>query len=93
MHVLTALEFFRQRSPISSYNMLEIICNDRLGRKIIVKCLEEDTVGDFKKVLGLQIGTPAEKLILKKGYMVFKDHITLRDYEINNGMSLELYYS
>lgn len=73
--------------------MLEVICNDRLGRKIIVKCLEEDTVGDFKKVLGLQIGTPPGKIILKKGYMVYKDHITLADYEINNGMSLELYYA
>jgi ubiquitin-like protein 5 len=73
--------------------MIQIWCNDRLGRKIAVKCLGEDTVGDFKKVLALQIGTPAEKLVLKKGYMVFKDHITLDDYEIHDGMNLELYYA
>lgn len=44
-------------------------------------------------MLSLQIGTPWEKIILKKGYMVFKNHITLEDYEIHNGMNLELYYS
>lgn len=73
--------------------MLEIVCNDRLGRKITVKCLPEDTIGEFKQVLGLQIGTQPEKLVLKKGYTVFKDHITLEDYEIGDGSSLELYYS
>lgn len=58
-----------------------------------MKCLGEDTVGEFKKVLGLQIGTAADKIILKKGYMVYKDHITLDDYEIHDGMNLELYYA
>jgi len=28
---------------------------------------------------------------LKKWYSTFKDHITLKDYEINDGMSLEMY--
>lgn len=55
-----------------------------------VKCLPDDTVGDFKKLLAAQIGTPAEKIVLKKGYTTFKDHITLADYEIHNGMNLEL---
>ncbi|CAH2446935.1 Ubiquitin-like modifier [Komagataella phaffii CBS 7435] len=73
--------------------MIEVICNDRLGKKIRVKCLPSDTIGDFKKLLSLQIGTSWEKITLKKGYQVFKDHITLEDYEINDGMNLELYYS
>ncbi|GME97090.1 unnamed protein product [Ambrosiozyma monospora] len=73
--------------------MLEVTCNDRLGKKIVVKCLPSDTIGDFKKVLGLQIGTDHNKLTLKKGYMIFKDHITLDDYEIHDGTNLELYYS
>lgn len=72
--------------------MLEVICNDRLGRRVRVKCLSEDTIGDFKKVLGVQIGTNPERIVLKKGYMVFKDHITLEDYEVHDGSSLELYY-
>ncbi|KAG0680636.1 ubiquitin-like modifier hub1 [Pichia californica] len=73
--------------------MLEVTCNDRLGKKIHVKCLGDDTIGDFKKVLGLQIGTAPDKIVLKKGYMIFKDHITLDDYEIHDGMNLELYYA
>ncbi|ODV86786.1 hypothetical protein CANARDRAFT_174828 [[Candida] arabinofermentans NRRL YB-2248] len=73
--------------------MIEVICNDRLGKKIKVKCLPTDTIGDFKKILSLQIGTEYDKLVLKKGYMIFKNHITLEDYEIHDGMSLELYYS
>lgn len=71
---------------------MEVSCNDRIGRKVKVKCLPEDTIGDFKKVLGVQIGTLPEKIILKKGYITFKDHITLDDYEIHDGSNLELYY-
>lgn len=70
--------------------MIEVLCNDRLGRKVRVKCLPSDTIGDFKKLLSVQLGTPADKIILKKGYTVFKDHITLDDYEVHDGMSLEL---
>ncbi|KAG7831695.1 hypothetical protein KL920_000030 [Ogataea angusta] len=73
--------------------MIEVVCNDRLGKKIRVKCLPTDTIGDFKKLLGLQTGTDPNKIVLKKGYMIFKDHISLDDYEIHDGMNLELYYS
>ena len=73
--------------------MLEVILNDRLGKKIKVKCNSDDTVGDLKKLVAAQIGTRAEKLRIQKFYTVFKDHITLEDYEVQNGMSLELYYN
>lgn len=72
--------------------MIEVICNDRLGKKVRVKCMNTDTVGDFKRLVAAQTGTAPEKIVLKKWYNVFKDHITLGDYEINDGMSLELYY-
>ena len=36
--------------------MIEVICNDRLGKKIRVKCNEDDTIGDLKKLLAAQIG-------------------------------------
>lgn len=86
--------------------------NDRLGKKIRVKCDPDDTIGDFKKLVAAQIGTAPEKvstcqdgrmederlrrtlgaqIILKKWYSTFKDHITLADYEIGNGSSLEMY--
>jgi len=87
--------------------------NDRLGKKVRVKCDPDDTIGDFKKLVAAQIGTSAEKvcssllqgrrrwwvltdgggwiqIVLKKWYNTFKDHITLADYEISNGASLEM---
>ncbi|EIE75403.1 ubiquitin-like modifier hub1 [Rhizopus delemar RA 99-880] len=75
-----------------SYNLIEVEVNDRLGKKVRVKCAPNDLVGDFKKLVAAQIGTEPDKIILKKWYKEYKDHITLEDYEIHNGMNLELYY-
>ena len=36
--------------------MIEVICNDRLGKKIRVKCNEDDTIGDLKKLVAAQTG-------------------------------------
>jgi len=40
----------------------------------------------------LRAGTRADKIRIQKWYTVYKDHITLEDYEIHDGMGLELYY-
>jgi ubiquitin-like protein 5 len=64
--------------------MIEVICNDRLGKKIRVKCNADDTIGDLKKLLAAQTGTRPEKLRIQKWYTVYKDHITLEDYEIHD---------
>ncbi|CAL9752565.1 unnamed protein product, partial [Musa acuminata subsp. burmannicoides] len=45
--------------------MIEVVLNDRLGKKVRVKCNDDDTIGDLKKL----------------------------DYEIHDGMGLELYYN
>jgi len=71
--------------------LIEVIANDRLGRKVRVKCSPDDTVGDLKKLIAAQTGTDFRKIQLKKWYTIFKDHITLADYEIHDGMSLEMY--
>ena len=72
--------------------MIEITVNDRLGKKVRVKCNEDDTVGDLKKLIAAQTGTKWDKIVLKKWYTIYKDHIRLEDYEIHDGMNLELYY-
>ena len=82
-----------QDSRAVTLDMIEVICNDRLGKKIRVKCNPDDTVGDLKKLLAAQTGTRPEKLRIQKWYTVYKDHITLEDYEIHDGMGLELYYN
>ncbi|KAL7421933.1 ubiquitin-like modifier hub1 [Cryptotrichosporon argae] len=71
--------------------MIEVIANDRMGRKVRIKCLPTDTVGDLKRLIAAQTGTTAGKIQLKKWYTQFKDHVSLQDYEINDGMSLEMY--
>ena len=63
------------------------------GKKIRVKCNEDDTIGDLKKLVAAQSGTRPEKIRIQKWYTIFKDHITLEDYEIHDGMGLELYYN
>ena len=73
--------------------MIEVVLNDRLGKKVRVKCNPDDTVGDLKKLVAAQIGTKPEKIRIQKAHTVYKDHITLSDYEINDGMGLELYYN
>jgi ubiquitin-like protein 5 len=57
--------------------MIEVVCNDRLGKKVRVKCNSDDTIGDLKKLIAAQTGTRAEKIRLQKWYNIYKDHITL----------------
>ena len=78
---------------ISAKKMIEVILNDRLGKKVRVKCNPDDTIGDLKKIVAAQTGTRPEKLRIQKWYNIYKDHITLEDYEIKDGMGLELYYN
>lgn len=59
--------------------MLEITCNDRLGKKVRVKCNPDDTIQDLKKLIAAQTGTHWEKIVLKKWYTIYKDHIKLQD--------------
>ncbi|RUS28433.1 hypothetical protein BC938DRAFT_481896 [Jimgerdemannia flammicorona] len=85
--------------------LIELEVNDRLGKKVRVKCRilfgcqsayahtppspwacfltssPKDTVGDFKKLVAAQIGTEPSKIVLKKWYKEFRDHITLEDCE------------
>uniref|UniRef100_A0AAZ3PA11 Ubiquitin-like protein 5 n=1 Tax=Oncorhynchus tshawytscha TaxID=74940 RepID=A0AAZ3PA11_ONCTS len=46
--------------------MIEVVCNDRLGKKVRVKCNSEDTIGDLKKLIAAQTGTRWDKIVLKK---------------------------
>uniref|UniRef100_A0A8D2FAC5 Ubiquitin-like protein 5 n=1 Tax=Theropithecus gelada TaxID=9565 RepID=A0A8D2FAC5_THEGE len=64
---------------------MEVVCNDHLGKKVHAKCNTDDTIGDLKKPI-------AGRIVLKKWYTIFKDNVSLGDYEIHDGMNLELYY-
>uniref|UniRef100_A0A8C9QUX9 Ubiquitin-like protein 5 n=1 Tax=Scleropages formosus TaxID=113540 RepID=A0A8C9QUX9_SCLFO len=70
--------------------MIEVVCNDRLGKKVRVKCNPDDTVGDLKKLIAAQTGTRWDKIVLKK-WSENSLTVSLAD-EIHDGMNLELYY-
>nr|XP_012807421.1 ubiquitin-like protein 5 [Jaculus jaculus] len=72
--------------------MIEVVCNNHLEKKVCVKCNTDDTIGDLKKLIAAQTGTSWNKIVLIKWYTIFKDHVSLGDYEIHDGMNLELYY-
>ncbi|KAL4307224.1 hypothetical protein AHAS_Ahas16G0256900 [Arachis hypogaea] len=58
--------------------MIEVVLNDRLGKKVRVKCNDDDTIGDLKKLVAAQTGTRADKIRIQKWYTIYKDHITLK---------------
>ncbi|XP_006887444.1 PREDICTED: ubiquitin-like protein 5-like [Elephantulus edwardii] len=72
--------------------MIEVVCNNGLRKKVRVKCNTDDTIGDLKKLITAQTGTRWNKIVLKKWFTIFKDHVCLDNYEIQDGMNLELYY-
>ena len=53
--------------------MIEVVLNDRLGKKIRVKCNEDDTIGDLKKLAAAQLGTRPEKLKIQKWCVAMND--------------------
>lgn len=44
--------------------LIEVTVNDRLGTKERIKCLPNDTVGIFKKLIAAKTGTRADKIRL-----------------------------
>lgn len=53
--------------------MIEVILNDRLGKKVRIKCNEDDTIGDLKKLVAAQTGTRPEKIRIQVGMHVEVD--------------------
>ncbi|XP_022753604.1 uncharacterized protein LOC111301865 [Durio zibethinus] len=85
--------WFSLEEIVFCLKLIQVVLNDRLGKKVRVKCNEDDTIGDLKKLVAAQNGTRADKIRIQKWYTIYKDHITLKDYEIHDGMGLELYYN
>jgi len=74
-------------------SVIDLTLDDRLGKKILITCNSDDTVGDLKKIVGLRTGVRPAKLRLQLASSVLKDHVTLEDYEVQTGSTLELYYN
>jgi hypothetical protein len=72
--------------------MILVYLNDRTGTRTAVPCGPDDTVGQLKAVAAGLIGRRVDTIELsRQGMGKLNDKITLADYEIHNGVQLDLY--
>ena len=71
--------------------LIRLFVNNRLGSRYEILCSPSDSIGDFKKIVAVYSGMRPEAILLKRqGMRPFNDMLTLEDYEIGNGSSLDL---
>lgn len=71
--------------------MIEVFVNDRLGTRVKVPCYASDTIKLFKAQVASMIGRhPREIMLKRQGQRPYKDQLSLEDYEISNGASVDL---
>ena len=75
----------------ASTSLIRVLINNRLGTKTEIPCSPTDTIEAFKRLAAVYMGTRPEALLLKRqGERPLKDFLTLEDYGISNGSSLDL---
>ncbi|KAI0556084.1 ubiquitin-related domain-containing protein [Xylaria curta] len=79
-------------APVASgEEMIIVHVNDRLGTKAAIPCFASDRIKEFKIMVAARIGREPHEILLKRqGQRPFKDILTLADYEISNGVQLDL---
>ena len=69
--------------------MIEVVLNDRLGKKVRVKCNEDDTIGDLKKLVAAQIGEcglyERKEAFLSNPFCMSLQGLVLRRLRYKNG--------
>ncbi|KAL8760642.1 MAG: hypothetical protein Q9184_003179 [Pyrenodesmia sp. 2 TL-2023] len=76
---------------VATTALIRILVNNRLGTRLEITCAPYDSIGDVKKIVAFQSGIKPETIVLKRqGMQPFKDALTLEDYEVGNGSSLDL---
>ena len=68
-----------------------MVVKNRRGIKIEISCSPKDSIGEFKAIVVYESGSQQETILLKgQGTRPYKDTLTLEDYEIGDGSSLDL---
>ncbi|KAK3304081.1 mannosyltransferase putative-domain-containing protein [Chaetomium strumarium] len=81
----------QQQQRQQGEEMIIVTVNDRLGTKAQIPAFPSDTVGQFKIMVAAKIGREPHEILLKRqGERPFKDHISLGDYGVSNGVQLDL---
>jgi hypothetical protein len=69
---------------------IKIYVNDRMGRKTLIECEPENTILEIKAMVSARVGTPKERIRLSRGSQVLRDALSLEDYEVATGSSLDM---
>ena len=78
-------------SNVTTQGVIVIHLNNRLGRRTAIQCSPQDTIHTLKLLASLKLGTRPEAMMLERqGQRALKDGLTLEDYEIGDGCSLDL---
>jgi hypothetical protein len=81
----------RSGTELTRFAQIIVNVNDRMGTKAAIPCYASDRIREFKILVAARIGrNPNEILLKRQGERPFKDHITLGDYGIGNGVQLDL---
>ncbi|CAA0832974.1 40S ribosomal protein S19-1 [Striga hermonthica] len=57
-----------------THQVTEPVPDDCQGKKVRLKCNEDDTIGDLKKLVAAQTGTRADKIRIQKWCTIYNDH-------------------
>ncbi len=78
-------------STNTTQGIITVHLNNRLCRRTAIQCFPQDTIRTLKIIASLQLGIRPEAMMLKRqGQRPLKDGLTLGDYEIGNGSSVDL---
>ena len=81
----------KSTSNATTQGIIVVHLNNRLGRGTAIPCSPQDTIHKLKLLASLKLGTRPETMMLKRqGQRALKDGLTLEDYEVGNGSSLDL---
>ncbi|ORY60040.1 ubiquitin-related domain-containing protein, partial [Pseudomassariella vexata] len=82
-----------KRAPAAgpTEEIIEIFINNRLGAKHKISCMPSDTIKNIKLLFAANTGqNPNRMRLQRQGQKAFKDQMTLADYEISNGVQLDM---
>ncbi|KAK1586578.1 hypothetical protein Q3G72_003903 [Acer saccharum] len=49
--------------------MIEVVLNDRLGKKVRVKCNDDDTIGDLKKTMRFTMAWDSNSITINSTFL------------------------
>ena len=86
-----AYQYNKPTGRATTQEIMVVHLNNRLGRRITIQCIPKDTIKTLKILASWQSGIRPEAMMLKRqGQRALRDELTLEDYEIGNGSSVDL---